>query len=207
MQLLTPLSQATSVALYPPTSIFDHQTPITIPTSDNAMEHAQRCGVTGLLAVSSFVEAWAKGGAVDEQLQWMRGLQFVAFGGGPLAVKVGDALARSGVNIVSLYGTTEFGCPTTLEVLPSQGNGVDGRSAPDSCDWAYMRFSKGVNVRWVPQGDGTFESQFLVRSFMSLYVVVLIQSIPGHGDAHNERSKPLRCPGLCKQRSMDAASD
>ena len=170
MQLFTPLSQATSVALYPPTSISDHLTPITVPTSDNAMEHAQRCGVTGLLAVPSFVESWAQESAGYD---WLRGLQFVAYGGGPLATKVGDALARSGINIISLYGATEFGCPTTLE-LTSPQNSADDRSASESLEWAYMRFSKGVNVRWVPQGDGTFESQFLVRSFLHPYIVVPI---------------------------------
>lgn len=157
MQLFAPLSQGTSVALYPPTSLADHRTPITVPTSDNARDHAQRCGVTGMVTVPSFVESWAHDMGDAAQLGWLRGLQFMAFAGGPLATKIGDALAGAGVNIVSVYGVTEAGCPTTLEI-PPVGAEVD------ASEWPYMRFSPGVNVRWVPQGDGTFESQFLVSS-------------------------------------------
>ncbi|KAF7965726.1 hypothetical protein HWV62_42156 [Athelia sp. TMB] len=175
-QLLAPLSQVTSIALYPPTALTDHHTPITVPTTDNAMEHAQRCGASALVAVPSFVEGWAQGGAGDA---WLRELQFVAYAGGPLASKVGDALARAGVNIVSLYGATEVGCPTTLE-FASQGAG----SALEPAEWAYMRFSKGVNVRWVPQGDGSFESQFLVRNFLCLDAAVLIRLVPQDTEVH-----------------------
>jgi hypothetical protein len=32
----------------------------------------------------------------------------------------------------------------------------------DAGEWAWFRFSSRVNVRWVPQGDGIFECQFLV---------------------------------------------
>ena len=163
MQLLTPLSHCTSVALYPPTSLVDHHTPLTVPTCDSAMEHAQRCGVTGLVAVPSFVESWAQGDAGDERVEWMRTLQFVGFTGGPLAVKVGDSLARAGVNIASLYGGTEFGCPTVLGLSPLRESGTSKLSAAGPSEWAYMRFSKGVNTRWVPQGNDTFELQFLVR--------------------------------------------
>ncbi|KAF7973245.1 hypothetical protein HWV62_15753 [Athelia sp. TMB] len=169
IQLLMPLSQVTTVALYPPTSISDHLTPITVPTSDNTMEHAQRCGATGILSVPSFVESWAQDSAGYD---WMRGLQFVAYAGGPLATKVGDTLARAGINIISMYGATEFGCTTTLE-LPSPQSSAGDRSASEPSEWAYMRFSKGVNVRWVPQGDGTFESQFLTTEFHKMCVTNL----------------------------------
>ncbi|KAF7985842.1 hypothetical protein HWV62_526 [Athelia sp. TMB] len=168
IQLLVPLSRGTSVALYPPTSLVDHHTPITIPTIDNAMEHAQRCDVTGIIAVPSFVESWALGG--EEQLHWMRELQFVAYAGGPLAIKVGDALVRSGVNIVMFYGATEIGCPT---FFPPKVKGACETSTSGTSDWNYMRFSAAVDVRWVPQGDGTFESQFLDTNLHKVSVVNL----------------------------------
>ena len=73
--------------------------------------------------------------------------------GGPLAPKIGDALVKQGVKMVSVYGGTEFGITSTIS------DGADERSPED---WNYMRFSKLTNIRWVPQGDGTFENQFLV---------------------------------------------
>lgn len=78
------------------------------------------------------------------------------FGGGPLSHQIGDALTRAGVNIRSLYGATEFGVPTTLE-LPHK----KFMRTPD--DWNYLSFSDLAKPRWVHQGDGTFELQFLVR--------------------------------------------
>lgn len=60
------------------------------------------------------------------------------------------------MTISSLYGATEFGCITTLF------GGAEERGPED---WNYMRFDEKVQVRWVRQADGTFESQFLVRRF------------------------------------------
>lgn len=86
------------------------------------------------------------------------------YGGGPLARKVGDFLSHQGVTISCLYGTTEIGIPTTLS------DGAEDR-VPE--DWSYMRMDKDVNMRWVPQGDGTFESQFLVRTSVELSVFLV----------------------------------
>ncbi|KAF7968546.1 hypothetical protein HWV62_30169 [Athelia sp. TMB] len=196
MQLLTPLSHCTSVALYPPTSLVDHHTPLTMPTCQNAMEHAQRCGVTGLVAVPSFVEDWVQGSAADECVEWMRTLQFVGFTGGPLAVKVGDSLARAGVNIAPLYGGTEFGCPTVLELSPLQESGISEGSAVGPSEWAYVRFSKGVNTRWVPQGDDMFELQFLKTSVHTVSVGNL-PDVEGYATKDLFTPHPTK-PGLWK---------
>ncbi|KAG6892282.1 nonribosomal peptide synthetase [Termitomyces sp. T159_Od127] len=40
----------------------------------------------------------------------------------------------------------------------------------DEQDWAYMEFSDRAEIRWVPQGDGTFECQFLTTDRHSLPV-------------------------------------
>lgn len=176
-QILVPLAAVTCVALYPPTSFADPAAATIIPTSDNIMEHCKRTNVTAVLAVPTFLEAWV---SEPESVQWLRSLQFIvrprklvrldpssllialtsqAYGGGPLAVKVGDSLVRDGVNLCALYGATEFGLPTALYA------GAEER-APE--DWCYMRFSEKASVRWVPQADGTFESQFLVRNIGGL---------------------------------------
>jgi hypothetical protein len=35
----------------------------------------------------------------------------------------------------------------------------------DAGEWAWLQFSSRANVRWEPQGAGTFECQFLVRFY------------------------------------------
>jgi hypothetical protein len=35
----------------------------------------------------------------------------------------------------------------------------------DAGEWAWLQFSSRVNIRWEPQGAGTFECQFLVRLY------------------------------------------
>ena len=67
--------------------------------------------------------------------------------------RLGDFLVESGVKLQPVYGGTEFGVPT---YALSQHT--------DEKDWEYMQFSERANVRWVPQGDGTFECQFLVSN-------------------------------------------
>lgn len=47
------------------------------------------------------------------------------------------------------YGGTEFGLVSELRM--------------DTATWQYFEFIEETNIRWVPQGDGTFEAQFLVR--------------------------------------------
>jgi hypothetical protein len=37
---------------------------------------------------------------------------------------------------------------------------------PASGDWAWFAFTLRANIRWEPQGDGTFECQFLVSSHL-----------------------------------------
>lgn len=64
---------------------------------------------------------------------------------------IGDYLVSKKVHICSVYGGTEFGCVTTLKLTE------------DRNDWQWHRFSEEVEINWLPQGDGTFECQFLVN--------------------------------------------
>ncbi|KZP33068.1 acetyl-CoA synthetase-like protein [Athelia psychrophila] len=146
---LAPLCSLTSVSLYPPTSFYDHAKAPVAPTSDNIIEHCERTGVTGLYAAPSFIEMWA---CEPESIEWLKTKDFLAFGGGPLSVKTGDALSRAGVNLVNVYGATEIGnvCRFLTDTT---------ERSPE--DWNYIQFSDKTNVRWVPQADGSFESQFL----------------------------------------------
>jgi hypothetical protein len=82
-----------------------------------------------------------------------------AFGGGPLVSGLGDMLIKRGVNLVSLYGGTEFGLP--VRMFSSSA----GRTPED---WQYLELSESASPRWVDQGDGSFELQLLVSCFHQL---------------------------------------
>ncbi|KAF8840152.1 acetyl-CoA synthetase-like protein [Paxillus ammoniavirescens] len=101
-----------------------------------------------LAIVPTFLEQWATSkGAVEE----LKKLENVVYGGGPLPVKIGDALCAAGVVIGSSYGGTEFGNPV---LSPNKKDVADG-------DWLWMRFADNVKIRWAPQGDDTYECQVL----------------------------------------------
>lgn len=80
------------------------------------------------------------------------------YAGGPLSRRTGDALVAQGIHILCLYGATEMGNLTTI-----------GARAEGEGDWEYVRFAAQMDVRMVRQSDGSFESQFLVRSFHPLH--------------------------------------
>ena len=60
----------------------------------------------------------------------------------------------AGVRLASVYGGTEFGPITHAFRRPSEEH-----------FWEWLRFGPSQNIRWVPQGDGTYECQLLVRDF------------------------------------------
>jgi hypothetical protein len=80
------------------------------------------------------------------------------FAGGPLAQKCGDKLVKAGVKLVSMYAGTEFGC-ATFPFYPDKPNEEDDRTP---LDWQWLKFSPRYKVRWVPQGDGSYECQIMV---------------------------------------------
>ncbi|KAF9067129.1 putative aminoadipate reductase [Rhodocollybia butyracea] len=72
---------------------------------------------------------------------------YLIYGGGPLAHSIGENLISHGVHVTSAYGGTEFGVVSKL--------GTDPHT------WMYLELHDLANVRWSPQGDGTFEAQIL----------------------------------------------
>ena len=86
---------------------------------------------------------------------------------------MGESLAREGVNVIAMYGGTEFGPVTSL--LP-------GRQERSPEDWSYMRFSSALNVRMVAGPNGTLESQYLVSGFY-IFTHTCYNLVPfaGHG--------------------------
>ncbi|KAF8215632.1 putative nonribosomal peptide synthetase [Mycena galopus ATCC 62051] len=148
MQILFPILIGGTSCLYPlaatPT---EYVTPVVL-TAENALENAKRANATGIVSVPGLILEWQS----PEDVAYLKTLNLVAYAGGPLASRVGDFLFNQGVNIAPIYGATEFGAPTIVKRRQAE---------LDAGEWAWLRFSDRVNIRWEPQGDGTFECQFL----------------------------------------------
>ncbi|KAF8151165.1 hypothetical protein K438DRAFT_1988314 [Mycena galopus ATCC 62051] len=144
-QLLQPLS-GICVAVYPPTATFPGAFPM-IPTPDNILEHARKTKCRSLTTVPTLLVTWFDSA---DAVAYLRTLYTIIWAGGPLPQRIGDGLVNAGVHLLTYYGTTETG--DIAAVWPHEG---------DATDWGWFRISDRLNVRWVPQGDGTFECQIL----------------------------------------------
>ena len=61
-------------------------------------------------------------------------------------------MVNAGVKLSSMYGTTECGDITYFF-----------RNEVEQKLWEWVRFGPNSKIRWVPQDDGTYECQVLVR--------------------------------------------
>ncbi|KAF8054252.1 putative aminoadipate reductase [Lyophyllum atratum] len=152
-QVLYTLFGMNSVGVYPPQVWTREGTPV-MPTPDNILEHTRRTKANAMITIPALLQVWAQDpGAVE----LLKTLEFVGYSGGAVAPKLGDFMFKAGVKLNPGYGGTEFGSPT--HAIPRPG---------DESEWAYMEFSPRAKVRWVPQGDGTYECQFLTTETHSL---------------------------------------
>ncbi|KAJ6487165.1 putative aminoadipate reductase [Mycena vitilis] len=147
-QLAHPILNGGTACIYPPASTATKYIIPPNPTPENALENAKRTNATGITAVPAMVLEWQS----SEHVAYLKTLKLLTYGGGPLADSVGDFLFSQGVYIVPWYGATEFGGPCFVKRRKAE---------QEACEWAWLRFSNRVNVRWEPQGDGTFECQLL----------------------------------------------
>ncbi|KAG1835183.1 putative aminoadipate reductase [Suillus variegatus] len=146
-QLVTPIASLSSVSIYPPTSFLDPLAAPVLPNSQNILDTILETKSNALIVVPAFLEQWASSpSAVDV----LKNLEYVAYGGGPLAPKTGNALADAGVKLSSGYGATEFGVIT-----------YSIRRSVDQKLWDWLRFGPNSKIRWAPQDDGTYECQVL----------------------------------------------
>ncbi|KAF8971819.1 acetyl-CoA synthetase-like protein [Flammula alnicola] len=155
MQVSLPLYLGVTVALFPPVVQNDRMVPIS-PTPDNILSHIERTQSTCVLAIPAFLQTWVQDKRSTDTLSR---LDFVGFGGGALSPQIGSLLWKSGVKLRCMYGGTEFG--------------AFGSSSPrkgDEEDWEYMEFNEKCNIRWMPQGDGTYELQFLTSDVHRLSI-------------------------------------
>ncbi|KIJ61725.1 hypothetical protein HYDPIDRAFT_158984 [Hydnomerulius pinastri MD-312] len=147
IQLFLPIASLKVVSVYAPTSYYDPTAAPVIPNSQNTLESVQRTKSNTLVVVPAFLEEW---GASPQAVKLLSSLQYVVFAGGPLAKRTGDAMVAAGVKLSCVYGATEFGAIT-----------YSFRNPTEQKFWEYVRFGPNSKIRWVPQGDGTYECQVL----------------------------------------------
>lgn len=176
-----------NIALYPPIADATSKLPV-MPTPDNIIEHARRTGCEDLVGIPALFQVWVQ---QKETVDYLASLKLVvsllpsvwytfsrfnlstrhkfqAYSGGPLPSEIGQHLVDAGVKLVSIYGGTEFGAPAYATRQPP-------RTSESDHPWEYMTFDENINVHFEPQGDGTYELQFMVRSaFIVIRVEVLL---------------------------------
>ncbi|KAH8088908.1 putative aminoadipate reductase [Cristinia sonorae] len=147
-QLTNPLTNGRAWVAYQP----KYPSPPVAPTPQNFLEVAKLAECNGLMTIPAFVEAWARS---DEAIAYLKTLRIVLFGGGPLSTSTGTKLEQAGVRLCTAYAGTEWG-PYTHSWDDDGENLWTLKSS-----WQWVTFPPEVKPRWVPQGDGTYEAQFL----------------------------------------------
>ncbi|KAJ7610402.1 hypothetical protein FB45DRAFT_942407 [Roridomyces roridus] len=145
IQVARPLS-GLHVAVFPPRAT----TPEALPMSaspDNVLDHARRTNSRTISTVPTFLVTWFND---VEAFEYLKTMDSIIWGGGPLPQRVGDAYADAGMHLVTGYGSTETSALASLSPRKE-----------DRKDWEWFRISERVKVRWAPQGDGTFECQVI----------------------------------------------
>ncbi|KAF8179468.1 putative aminoadipate reductase [Pholiota molesta] len=142
-----PLLSCITAAIYPPCVLHSNVMPC-IPTSDNILDHTQRTRCSILVALPSLLQDWVQD---TKHIHILSSLLEVKFSGGALSPRTGQFLVENGVKLSTSYGGTEFGAPCASSIREG-----------DEQDWEYVEFSERSKVRWVPQGNGLYECQFII---------------------------------------------
>ncbi|KAJ3824337.1 acetyl-CoA synthetase-like protein [Lentinula raphanica] len=161
-QMLMPLYGLITTGLFTPTVTHPDAVPI-LGTAETVLEAAKIIKPSCMMSPPTFLASWAHS---DHAIEFFRTMRNLSYGGGPIAASVAESLIASGINVSTGYGGTEFGVVTELRLDQSD-------------TWQYFEFKKEVNIRWVPQGDGTFEAQFLTSKAHHLAVENL-PDVPGY---------------------------
>ncbi|GAW10245.1 pre-mRNA-splicing factor ATP-dependent RNA helicase PRP43 [Lentinula edodes] len=143
-QILFPLYGLITTGVFAPTVTKADAVPVA-GTAETVLEAAKVVKPTCMITPPTFFNSWAQS---DDAVEFFRTMRSLSFGGGPIAPRVAESLIVRGVPVSAGFGGTEFGVVSEFRV--------------DNADtWQYFEFRDGTNIRWVPQGDGTYEAQFL----------------------------------------------
>ncbi|TRM56543.1 hypothetical protein BD626DRAFT_519015 [Schizophyllum amplum] len=142
-QILTPLYGGAATAVFEPVAKTPHDVPPP-PTPDHQLSAARACGCTVLVMVPAYLQIWATD---PDAVDFLKSLQVVGFGGGPLSDAAGDTLSAASVKLRSMYGSTEAGVPTHF--APTRDE--------DWKEWRWIELDLNAQLAWEPQGDGSEE--------------------------------------------------
>ncbi|KAI5884853.1 acetyl-CoA synthetase-like protein [Schizophyllum commune H4-8] len=143
LHILSPLYGGSEIALYKPVA----KTPTDVPpppTAESQLEAARACRCTAMLVVPAYIHQWAED---PSAVEYLKTLQVLGFGGGPLSEAVGDGLSAAGVRLRSGYGATEFGGPS--HIIPTHEE--------DWKEWSWIEIDTNASLEWEKQSDGTEE--------------------------------------------------
>ncbi|KAF4610030.1 hypothetical protein D9613_010647 [Agrocybe pediades] len=146
VQLFVSLYSMVPITLYPPTAVTPKSLPM-MPTPANILDHMVRTKSNSLVIIPALLQIWAQD---PKAVEILANLEFACYSGGNVPSKLGNFMTQAGVYLSPVYGATEFGAVTYLI-----------RKEEDKDDWEYMKFGESINIRWDPQGDGTYECQFV----------------------------------------------
>ncbi|KAL1743883.1 hypothetical protein HDZ31DRAFT_39972 [Schizophyllum fasciatum] len=142
-QLLIPLFGGAETALFPPVVATLTEVPPP-PTPDAQLAGARASGASALATVPAYIHHWAED---PTAVEYLKTLQVVAYGGGPLSEGIGAALAGADVRLRSILGASEFGIPSHLKPT---------RDA-DWAEWQWIELDANAALEWVRMDDGTEE--------------------------------------------------
>ncbi|KAJ4490659.1 acetyl-CoA synthetase-like protein [Lentinula aciculospora] len=152
-QVLFPLYGLLTTGMFAPTVMQADAVPV-LGTSETVIEAAKIIKPVFMIVPPTFFNSWDQS---DDAVEFLRTMRNVSYGGGPIAPRVAESLIAKGVRVSTGYGGTEFGVVSELRI-------------DDTDTWDYFEFMERANIRWVPQGDGTFEAQFLTSKNHQLAV-------------------------------------
>ncbi|KAF9072482.1 hypothetical protein BDP27DRAFT_1418094 [Rhodocollybia butyracea] len=179
IHVFMPLYGLIPTAVFAPIVTQPDATPI-IATPESILEAAQIIEPTLMLTVPTFFHSWAKS---DKAVEFLRTLRCVQYGGGPLAPRIAESLISRGVHVVGVYGGTEFSIVSELRLDVDE-------------TWQYYKFRDETNIRMVPQGNGTYEVQFLT-SEMHQVAVENLTDVAGYATSDTFEPHPT-IPNLWK---------
>ncbi|KAF5350345.1 hypothetical protein D9758_012816 [Tetrapyrgos nigripes] len=137
-------------------SVAEPRSPSTLASPETIVASAKATKCNYIFCVPSYIETWSKN---PEHVDWLKTLDCLAFGGGPLNKAAGDWLISQGVPLINLYGSAEVASVNVF--LPE-------KVRPE---WEYFEFARNVTPKLVPFDENTYELVVVSNPFYRHFVL------------------------------------
>ncbi|KIJ49844.1 hypothetical protein M422DRAFT_246210 [Sphaerobolus stellatus SS14] len=128
------------------------------------LQEIQDSHSTATFSAPSFLEAWA---ADPKNVEILKKMKVIYWGGGPLSERTGRFLVREGVNIVIVYGATEFG----------PGVKIDAKHPKEGYEW--FRFPPSFSLALPSDTDGPDTFELIFKQCETHHLSVINTEIDG----------------------------